>query len=320
MRLSFLPLALTAACAPGAPAPEAAPAPSPKVAPAPAAPTEATVPPAIAHLRAAEQAPGPAAEALLAMENVSPQMWGAYLLAATGLDPKRAYRVHRERFPQEKAARTPADLLLRARLLSDEVGRIHMTEGGEFVEHDTDGVVSASDVPCWMATRWPADWAAAFGSYYGSTRDIGAVPCAPDLGRSWLTPYDAVTERALGPKTWCGTMSEGLEKSGDTYLFSSWFDPRSLLDPASTARTRKAGKAAREDLQRRTGWDEARVAAFLAEADAAPADWRIPLEERLRTTDLTEAERAAVIVNLKTHLETLALEVMQTCSYANEPG
>ena len=80
---------------------------------------------------------------------------------------------------------------------------------------------AASDatVPCWLLRDRP-DAAAAFGAWYGSSRDAFPPLCRPDLFDSapWEKLLDALVRVAssLQDGAWCGTMSTAVAR--DAYI------------------------------------------------------------------------------------------------------
>jgi hypothetical protein len=248
-------------------------------------------------LGVARKDPRGAVDGLLAVDNDWARAWAAFLLVAVLDEPARAAALHDVIYGREAPGEppTPQDALSLTRIIGDDLP-------------DT------SDVPCWIAERWPAEWADAFDPYHGSSKDIFAPLCEPPVDLTWWGVHHDAADLVLGPVTGhCGTLRFAELRSGQMEVFRAWYVPRLLLDPAEAVERHGYREAAIADLLARVDGDRTKVDRFLAEIRPYPPAWRRRLEPRLRAAGLSKAERTLVLDRVTNTLEANSISAVLRC-------
>jgi hypothetical protein len=172
-----------------------------------------------------------------------------------------------------------------------------------------------TDLPCWMAERFPDAWFEGFGPYYGSSRDGIGRSCAPDLDPAWAAQIEAALLEAAGPQSErCGTIRFALAAALSAELHRLEVQPRHAAAEANARAVYQQSLAQFCEI----ALVEPLACAKLAADLAPPAAWVATAERAAQQKGLSAQEAKRAVANTALGVQWLSVEIESSCSHERQ--
>jgi hypothetical protein len=173
-------------------------------------------------------------------------------------------------------------------------------------------VHGTTDLPCWVAERFPDAWFTGFGTYYGSSRDGIGRACAPERDPIWSSKMEAALRAAVGARgEACGSLRFTYAAELDGVLHRLAVQPRHALGVGDArARFHKSvlELCASNDVP-------PAACAALAEQLGPPATWVAARTRAARAKGLTAHEASRAVSTAALEVQALTVDIEALCAH-----